>query len=204
MLIGGDAVPGPNAAAVMELLRELGSRVQTVRGNGERDVAQAVLTTTPHTDNMHVWTKRRLDIRDLAQVADMPIVVELSGTLFCHATPTRDDRAVNHDDAAPDVLAAVSPVSRGTLIMGHTHRQFDRTIGELRIVNSGSVGLPCEDAPGARWALVDGPQIYLNTTSYDHEDEADEWEASDFPEAARWADMLRAPQQMGWHEATPF
>ena len=39
-------------------------------GPGDRDVAQAVLTTTPETDDIHVWTKRRLDIRDLARVAD--------------------------------------------------------------------------------------------------------------------------------------
>ena len=31
--------------------------------------------------------------------------------------------------------------------------QFDRVVAGKRIVNSGSVGMPYEDAPGAYWTL---------------------------------------------------
>lgn len=195
VLIAGDAVPGPHAAEVMTLLRDLGSRLQTVRGDGERAVAQALLTTTPQHDDMYVWTKRRLDIRDISRIADLPIVVELEGTLICHATPTRDDQAFTLDTPDHEVLTAVSPVTQGTLIVAHTHQQFDRTVGDVRILNAGSVGLPNEGSPGARWALIDGPQVFLNTTSYDHLAEADEWQRTDFPNAERWASILRAPEQ---------
>ena len=195
VLIAGDVVPGPHTAEVTGMLRELGSRVVYVRGNGDREVAQAVLTTTPETDDIHVWTKRRLDIRDLARVADLPIIVELESAMFCHATPARDDHTFTADTPDEDVRAAVAPISRGTLVVAHTRHQFDRTIGELRIVNAGSVGLPHEATPGARWALVDGPQVYLRTTDYDHRAEANEWERSDFPEAQQWASMLRTPHE---------
>ena len=36
---------------------------------------------------------------------------------------------------------------------GHTHVQFDRAIAGKRVVNSGSVGSPYEDEPGAYWTL---------------------------------------------------
>ncbi len=36
---------------------------------------------------------------------------------------------------------------------GHTHMQFERTIAGKRVINSGSVGMPYENLPGAYWTL---------------------------------------------------
>jgi len=38
-------------------------------------------------------------------------------------------------------------------VCGHTHMQFERTIAGKRVINSGSVGMPFEDEPGAYWTL---------------------------------------------------
>jgi len=43
--------------------------------------------------------------------------------------------------------------------------QFDRTVGRVRIVNAGSVGMPFGD-PGAYWLLL-GPAVQLRHTPYD-------------------------------------
>jgi predicted phosphodiesterase len=43
-------------------------------------------------------------------------------------------------------------------VCGHTHIQFDREIAGKRVVNSGSVGSPYEDEPGAYWTLDLEPQ----------------------------------------------
>jgi hypothetical protein len=43
--------------------------------------------------------------------------------------------------------------------------QFDRTIGSIRVVNAGSVGMPYGE-PGAYWLLV-GPTLQFRRTSYD-------------------------------------
>jgi predicted phosphodiesterase len=40
-----------------------------------------------------------------------------------------------------------------TVVCGHTHMQFDRTVAGVRVVNAGSVGMPYEDEPGAYWLL---------------------------------------------------
>jgi predicted phosphodiesterase len=42
VVVGGDAVPGPFARATLERLRSLSAPVRWVRGNGEREVAEAV------------------------------------------------------------------------------------------------------------------------------------------------------------------
>jgi predicted phosphodiesterase len=46
---------------------------------------------------------------------------------------------------------------------GHTHTQFERTIAGKRVLNSGSVGMPYEDAPGAYWTL----DLVHRRTEYD-------------------------------------
>jgi predicted phosphodiesterase len=42
VVVGGDAVPGPFAAAALDRLESLSAPVHWVRGNGEREVAAAV------------------------------------------------------------------------------------------------------------------------------------------------------------------
>jgi predicted phosphodiesterase len=191
VLLGGDVVPGPEPAQVLELVRGLGRRARWLRGNGEREVWQAHLTRDMDADDVAAWTKRRLDVRDLARMRELPLAIELDGTIFCHATPTDDGAFFTPLTSDADVLAAVAPVSSGLLVVGHTHSQFDRRIGELRIVNPGSVGLPYEGSPAARWALLDGPQVYLRATQYDVGAAIATWEASGFPAAEEWAGWLR-------------
>ena len=44
-------------------------------------------------------------------------------------------------------------VDADVVVCGHTHTQFERTIAGKRVLNSGSVGMPYEDEPGAYWTL---------------------------------------------------
>ena len=57
-------------------------------------------------------------------------------------------------------------VDADLVMCGHTHTQFDRTLGGVRVVNSGSVGMPYEDEPGAYWTLL-GPGVEHRRTSYE-------------------------------------
>lgn len=51
------------------------------------------------------------------------------------------------------------------VICGHSHMQFDRMIGKIRVVNADSVGMPFGDS-GAYWLLL-GPTVQLRQTPYD-------------------------------------
>ena len=78
-------------------------------------------------------------------------------------------------------------------LCGHTHMQFDLTLGDLRIVNAGSVGAPFAD-PAAYWALL-GPDVQLRRTHYDIEAAASLIRRSAFPGAGRFADSVLRPHQ---------
>jgi hypothetical protein len=56
-------------------------------------------------------------------------------------------------------------VDAAVVVCGHTHMQFDRTLGALRVVNAGSVGMPF-GMPGAYWLLL-GPDVQLRRSEYD-------------------------------------
>ena len=51
------------------------------------------------------------------------------------------------------------------VICGHTHMQFDRVIGRMRVINAGSVGMPFGE-PGAYWALL-GPGVQHQMSTFD-------------------------------------
>ena len=52
------------------------------------------------------------------------------------------------------------------MVCGHTHMQFDRMVGDVRVVNAGSVGMPFGE-PGAYWALLAPGLVELRRTPYD-------------------------------------
>jgi diadenosine tetraphosphatase ApaH/serine/threonine PP2A family protein phosphatase len=67
------------------------------------------------------------------------------------------------------------------VVCGHTHMQFDRRIGDKRVVNAGSVGLPF-GSPGADWLML-GPDVQLRHTLYDFERAGERVRATGYPEA---------------------
>ena len=111
---------------------------------------------------------------------------------FCHATPRNDFEiftAISPPDRVAPMLAGVS---EATVVCGHTHVQFDRMVAGRRIVNAGSVGMPYEGSPGARWCLL-GPDVALRMTAYDAAAAAVRIRATELPEAGEFADDLLHP-----------
>src|SRR5207244_1669941 len=75
----------------------------------------------------------------------------------------------------------------GTVVIGHTHHQFDRRIGDLRVVNAGSVGMPYEGEVAAFWALLVDGEPQFRKTPFDVERTIVEIEASGWPPAREFA-----------------
>ena len=80
-------------------------------------------------------------------------------------------------------------------VCGHTHMQFDRKIGSVRVVNAGSVGMPFGQ-PGAYWLLL-GPRVELRHTAYDLTEAADRIMNTKYPQAKDFAEnnVLRPPSE---------
>ena len=93
---------------------------------------------------------------------ELPLAVELDGVTYCHATLTANTPMTTVFTPDDDLHAMFG--DEGTFVIGHTHHQFDRRVGELRVVNAGSVGMPYEGEVAAFWALVvDGEPEFRKT-----------------------------------------
>ena len=112
----------------------------------------------------------------------MTTTLEIEGlgkVLFCHATP-RNETEIFTRLTPEDRLAPVfKDVDASVVVCGHTHMQFDRTVGRLRVVNAGSVGMPF-GTTGADWLLL-GPGIELRKTNYDTLATAEQFRRTAFP-----------------------
>jgi diadenosine tetraphosphatase ApaH/serine/threonine PP2A family protein phosphatase len=86
---------------------------------------------------------------------------------------------VTPDDRLVPVFAGVNA---SLVVCGHTHMQFDRMVGDVRVVNAGSVGMPFAPPPGAYWLLL-GPDVQLRHTSYDQLNAAARIRDTTYPQA---------------------
>ena len=144
VLVGGDAVPGPFARATLARLEALQAR--WIRGNGEREVAEAVGAPAPAEDDLVAVTAAltAAEIGDdrARELGTLPLTVELDGVLYCHASPRRDDEMLTRLSPDDRYASALGGVDAALVVAGHTHQQDDRIAGGVRFVNAGSVGLP--------------------------------------------------------------
>jgi putative phosphoesterase len=116
----------------------------------------------------------------------LPLTVELDGVLYCHATPTDNTpitTAITPDDALVDVFG-----SAGTFVIGHTHTQFERRVGGLRVLNAGSVGMPYEGEVAAFWLVMSDGEPEFRKTRFDVSHAVERVRASDWPSAAEFAE----------------
>ena len=175
-LFGGDLLYGPYPQRAVELARSVEARF--VRGNCEREPNE--------------WDRRQLDDEDLRWLAGLPLTQSLDGVLYCHATPS-DDMPITTAATPDEAVAAMFAGAEGTVVIGHTHHQFDRQVGDLRIVNAGSVGMPYEGDVAAFWAVVDQGEPSFRRTAFDVERAIAEVEASGWPQADEFVtENLRA------------
>jgi diadenosine tetraphosphatase ApaH/serine/threonine PP2A family protein phosphatase len=184
ILVGGDVAGGPWPTETLERLRGLGDRVRFIRGNADREVAEA---PKPGREGgpppaLLDFVRERLSAEQMEFLGRLPLtesldVAGLGAVLFCHATPRSDDELLTRISPDERWRSALSMVGERVVVCGHTHVQFDRRVGDLRVVNAGSVGMPYEHEPGAYWAML-GPEVELRRTPYEPPDIA----ASGWPE----------------------
>ena len=173
IVFGGDLIGGPFPERVVDIVRGLDAHV--VRGNSEREPSD--------------WDRERLTSEELEWLAALPLTESLDGVLYCHAAPD-DDMPITTVFTPDETL--VERFGSGTVVIGHTHHQFDRRIGELRVVNAGSVGMPYEGEVAAFWALLVDGEPQFRKTPFDVERAIAEIEASGWPPAREFvAENLR-------------
>jgi len=187
----GDAVAGPMPVECFDALAALGERIRFVRGNADREV---VARNPEHGCD---WAADRLGEGRLAQIAEWPLTVpvEIDGVgrvLVCHAVPSDDNEIVTRITPDAEFTEAFAGVDADVVVCGHTHIQFDRPAGPVRVVNAGSVGSPYEGTRGAFWLLL-GPGVEHRRTDYDVEAAAATLRETEGPTADQVAGWLVDP-----------
>jgi predicted phosphodiesterase len=187
VVVGGDAVPGPFAAATLDRLETLGAGVRWIRGNGEREVAEAVDGPAPADDDLAARTAAitaaELGPERARALGEPPLTVELDGVLYCHASPRRDDEMLTRLSSPERWAAALAGAGAALVVAGHTHQQDDRAVGDVRFVNAGSVGLPYEGDGAARWLWAADGVPSLHRTGYDAAATGERMLAAGWPDA---------------------
>jgi predicted phosphodiesterase len=205
IIVGGDVVPGPMSRETLACLLSIDRPVQFIYGNGEVAVLEQLAGRDPSGvpepyRPMMRWVAGQLEPAHRLALAGWPKMLALSvdglgEVLFCHATPRNENECFTR--LTPDARLApiFDPLNVDVVVCGHTHMQFDRTIGRTRVVNAGSVGMPFGEA-GAYWLLL-GPDVQLRRTEYDLAAAAERIRATEYPQADEFAarNILHPPSE---------
>ena len=176
IVVGGDTVMGLSPGDTLERLRSLPGDVRFIRGNADRMVYDDKPGVAP--PEAVEYARSRLSAEQVEFLRTLPLTVSVGRVLFCHATPRNDEEIFTKISPEERWAEALAGVDAEVVVCGHTHVQFDRRIGDVRLVNAGSVGMPYEHEPGAYWALLDGTDVELRHTRCQAPDVADwpgEW-----------------------------
>ncbi len=128
-------------------------------------------------DDILVWNVEQLSFEDyqfLASILGKELSTKADGfgwVIGYHAVPGDDEAFLTVETPEEQVLDYLLDREGRLAIGGHTHVQMDRTVGNWRVVNAGSVGLARKAYGQAQWALItiegDTAQIDLRSAEFD-------------------------------------
>jgi predicted phosphodiesterase len=205
VVVGGDVIPGPMPLQTLEYLFQLDIPTQFICGNCE----VAVLDHLAGTDSSTLpeqareaiyWTAQQLPLVFQRLIAGWPktLRIEIPGlgqVMFCHATPRCEIECFTRLTPEDRLLPVFGEPDVSLVVCGHTHMQFDRMVGNVRVVNAGSVGMPFGQA-GAYWLLLE-PDVQLRHTHYDLEQAASRIRNTSYPQSQDFAlnNVLNPPSE---------
>ena len=157
------------------------------------------------------WTAEQLGNKGfdfLKSLAPFSVIQDKRRQLLAvHGSPRSDEEGLTIQTAASEFEhMAVDPRVR-VVVCGHTHVPMDRTLGNVRVVNAGSVGIPFDGDPRACYALISnvagngcGPtQVELRRVAYDVEEAVAQLYERHHPAADIGAYNLRTARSIGSH-----
>lgn len=195
VVVGGDVVPGPMCREALGRLVGLKIPSQFIQGNCEVAMLAVVAGRDPEpmpesAREAMRWAAQQFGSEEHQLMGSWPKTVRLEipglgEVLFCHGTPRNENEIFTRETAEERLAPVFEGVNAKVIVCGHTHMQFDRRVGGIRIVNAGSVGMPFGE-PGAYWLLL-GSDVELRRTSYDLEEAAERIQGTKYPQAEDFA-----------------
>jgi predicted phosphodiesterase len=205
IVVGGDVLPGPMPRETMARLLAIDIPTEFIYGNGDRAILAQLRAASPNEvtywgtasgarlpepfGELLRWTARQLpEYQELLASWPLTTTVEIDGlgkVLFCHATPRNETEIFTRLTPEERLTPVFDGVDASVVVCGHTHMQFDRMVGPLRVVNGGSVGMPF-GTTGADWLLL-APGIELRKTHYDLTAAAERFRRTEYPSVEEMA-----------------
>ncbi|MFZ1807147.1 MAG: metallophosphoesterase family protein, partial [Cyclobacteriaceae bacterium] len=189
IVVGGDVVLGPMSCECLDKLLSIEIPVQFIKGNCEvavlAEMSGGFKGKLPESVLEDIrWTAQQLLPRHEEEMKKWPMTISfemegLGSVLFCHATPDNENdnfTKLTHEEM---LLPVFNKVKEDIVVCGHTHMQFDRTIGKTRVLNAGSVGMPF-GKPGAYWLLLH-TLVEFCFVDYDIEKAVDQIKKTEYP-----------------------
>ena len=152
IVVGGDiCAGGEQPSEVLARLRGLGGRVVWLRGNADRELHPGEQGLAP--PEFLEQARAQLSEEEIDFLHGLPPTVRIDDVLYCHASPRNDLDIFTERTPEERIAFLFDGLDVPTVVCGHTHTQYERAVGSVRVVNAGSVGAPYEDEPGAYWLL---------------------------------------------------
>jgi putative phosphoesterase len=116
------------------------------------------------------------------------------GFTLVHASPGDLWRAPMPNASDEELQRIYSPPGARIVVYGHIHRPYIRRVGEMMVVNTGSVSQSYDGDRRASYLVIEGESVSIRRVEYDVESEAKELQRSGLPHAEWMAKILLAGQ----------
>lgn len=190
IIMGGDIVPGPMPYETLSYLLSCDIPIEFIQGNGEVDALLEMrgigASRVPKQFREVVkWSAKQLQPKyeEVLSSWKKTLQVSIEGlgeVLFCHATPRDDNEIFTRLTLEDKLLPIFSKLNVDVVVCGHTHMQFDRMIGKVRVVNAGSVGMPF-GKQGADWLILESDIKFCHTI-YNLDEAIDRILSTEYPQ----------------------
>jgi predicted phosphodiesterase len=127
----------------------------------------------------------------IAWLQQLPVQWSGHGLTVLHASPGNLWQAPAANAPDDELMRTYAPLPTPRVVYGHIHVPYVRTLNELTVANSGSVGLPYDGDPRAGYLVVDDGQIHVRRVEYDIAQEVAALAAGNVPHAAWLVKTLR-------------
>lgn len=146
---------------------------------------------TPETKKYLASLPFRLDIRPFGGHVSGPTITLVHGNQTLNTVYVTEDRP---DSFFEKMAAALGARPEDTICFGHTHKPWQRVVGGIQFVNTGSVGRPKDGDWRGCYALLEidasGTRVEFVRVGYDVAEADRAIRASELPD--EFADFLRA------------
>jgi predicted phosphodiesterase len=203
VLHGGDLVTGGSSPAeVVDRVRDFGW--PGVFGNAEEAIARpetleefsrqspAPRSLWDAVREMTAFTREALGPHRIAWLGAQPRVLIHPPVALVHASPASAWRSPPADATDAELASTYLPLGHATAVYGHIHQPCVREVGELTVINTGSVSQSFDGDPRASYLLLDNGAPTIRRIEYDVQREIHALARCGVPHADWMARTLRA------------